>query len=91
MRLYLTLLIFSIHLTGFVQKNTIFINEFVANNTSGFRDIDAKHQDWIELYNSGELHVNLKGYALSDDNNELDKWIFPKIIIPPSFFHSVVF
>lgn len=37
--------------------------------------------EWIELYNSGIEAVSLRGYALSDDADRLDKWAFPTVSI----------
>ena len=39
--------------------------------------------DWIELYNGSDEAVDLKGYALSDDENVPQKWVFPSIRMEP--------
>ena len=39
--------------------------------------------DWIEFYNPSESPVNIKGYHLSDDKNELDKYEIPDMEIAP--------
>lgn len=43
--------------------------------------MDGDYPDWIELYNPGNISVNLQGFGLSDDLNEPFKWTFPNIEI----------
>ena len=69
-------------LSGFVlNSQTIRINEVVSSN-SIFFDEDGDTPDWIELYNYGNQSVNMGNWAISDDENNLTKWIFPEITIP---------
>ncbi|QNU68845.1 CotH kinase family protein [Ruminiclostridium herbifermentans] len=67
---------------------TIFINEIMASNTTlrdgDIEDADAgssggAYSDWIELYNSGNQAVDLRGYTLSDSSST---WEFPSGVIP---------
>ncbi len=37
--------------------------------------------DWIELYNAGNTAVKLDGCFLSDDKEELGKWMFPRVTL----------
>ena len=60
----------------------IVINEFMASNKSGIRDEDGDHSDWIELYNNSDMAVNLLGWGLTDDANNLLKWQFPAVMLP---------
>lgn len=53
------------------------INEFMASNDTTEPDQDGEFDDWIELYNNGNSTINLDGYFLSDDADELMKWEFP--------------
>ena len=57
---------------------TLVLNEFLAANGVGLADEDGEQQDWIEIYNSGATTVNLAGWALTDDHDKFDKWIFPE-------------
>ena len=59
----------------------VVINEFMAANSKTLHDEDGDSSDWIELYNSGDAAVNLKGYYLSDQTNLLSKWRFPDVTI----------
>ncbi len=46
---------------------TVFINEWMAENTSFMADpADGLFDDWFELYNPGSNVVNLAGYYLTD-------------------------
>lgn len=53
------------------------INEFMASNDATVADQDGEFDDWIELYNNSPDPVDLTGYFLSDDADDLPKWTFP--------------
>ena len=55
----------------------VVVNEFLADNISDTTDEAGQHEDWIELYNTTSLPINLYGLFLSDDPNQLNKYIFP--------------
>ncbi len=57
------------------------INEFMASNTAAVADQDGEFDDWIEIYNKGNLPINLDGYSLSDNANNLTKWTFPSGLV----------
>jgi uncharacterized repeat protein (TIGR02543 family) len=60
------------------------INEFVSSNINGIQDEDGANEDWIELYNYGNVAINLSGFGLSDDKDLPYKWVFPSISISPN-------
>lgn len=62
--------------TLFVGGDVV-INEIMASNSSTAADQDSEYDDWIELYNRTSSSIDLSGYYLSDDADELDKWEFP--------------
>ncbi len=53
------------------------INEFMASNGSTAADQDGEFDDWIEFYNNGSSSIDLEGFFLSDDADELMQWPFP--------------
>ena len=55
------------------------INEFVALNNSTLYDEDGQSSDWIEIYNPHQDIVDLEGYFLTNDRENLKKWEFPKV------------
>jgi spore coat protein CotH len=55
----------------------IVINEFMASNDATIADQDGDFDDWVELYNKGTESVDISGYTLSDDSEELDLFAFP--------------
>ena len=57
------------------------INEVMASNFSKVADQDGEYDDWVELYNGGANDINLTGFYLSDNENILNKWMFPNITI----------
>ncbi len=54
----------------------LLLNEIVSSNSASLSDEDGNSPDWIEIYNPAPNTVNLQGYSLSDDIEELDKWTF---------------
>ena len=58
------------------------INEIMASNISSVTDQDGGYDDWVELYNGNNFSLNLNGYYLSDNENDLTKWSFPNMSIP---------
>ena len=59
------------------------INEIMAANSTSVADQDGEYDDWVELYNGGTNSINLNGFYLSDNENDLTKWSFPNVVIQP--------
>ena len=57
------------------------INEFMASNESIITDAYGDYDDWIEFYNNTENDIQLSGYFLSDDADDLTQWVFPDTFI----------
>ena len=84
---YLLLIIFLFPSNLFAE---IYINEVMSSNSDVIYDEFGESSDWLELYNSGGNPVNLGGYGLSDDIEDLYKWTFPSVTINPNS-HLLVF
>ena len=59
------------------------INEVVSSN-SEYIDEDGDTPDWLELHNYGTQDISINGQFLSDDVDDLEKWIFPNITLSPN-------
>jgi hypothetical protein len=68
----------------------LFINEFMANNDAAVEDPDGNYPDWIELYNGGNVSVDVSGMYLTDDLVNPDVWSFPEGTIIDSAGYLVV-
>lgn len=68
---------------------SLFINEWMAANTRTLADpADGDFDDWFELFNPGDVAVDLSGYWLSDRlTDQLARWKIPdgSIIGPRGF------
>ena len=53
------------------------ISEFMASNDGTLLDQDGASSDWIEIINTGDTPVDLGGWSLTDNAQELTKWSFP--------------
>lgn len=59
----------------------IYITEVMTSNqNTACPDVNGKY-DYIELYNMGGQHINLKDYGLSDNAKKPRKWQFPDLTI----------
>ncbi|MEM7230945.1 MAG: CotH kinase family protein [Planctomycetota bacterium] len=63
------------------RAQNVFISEFLASNTQTLADEDGEYRDWVELYNPLDTAVDLEGWALTDDLEVSDKWVFPAVTI----------
>jgi hypothetical protein len=61
----------------------------MASNRGVVLDNLGDSSDWIELYNASNRNINLKNYFLTDKVNNISKFSFPELILPPSSFHVV--
>lgn len=66
---------------GEVTESGIYINEYSTNSTQTLMDEDGDFVAWVEIYNSTDKKVNLKGMSLSDDSFDKVKWVFPNFKI----------
>jgi len=56
----------------------LLINEWMAANTHTLADpADGDYADWFELYNPGEVAVDLFGYRLTDNLTNTAKFVIP--------------
>lgn len=71
----------TINLTGTVTSPVVlpelYINEFMASNSSTIADEYGEFDDWIEIYNASDDEVDLAGYYISDDLLNITKYRIP--------------
>ncbi len=77
-----TLILLSTLIAAFLsaqERPAIVINEFLASNVSTNGEIADFNDfsDWIELYNAGNVNVDLGGYFITDKPGALCKWKLP--------------
>ncbi|WP_462280665.1 CotH kinase family protein [Salinivirga cyanobacteriivorans] len=65
---------------------SLVINEVMFANHSTIEDEDGDTPDWVELFNSGNETLNLRGYQLTDDTTEISHWSFPDYNMMPGEF-----
>lgn len=72
---------------AFKPSQEVVINEFMASNATTRTDENGDSSDWIELWNPNEAPVDVSGWFLSNDANQLTKWSLPGFTMAPrSFF-----
>jgi spore coat protein CotH len=79
-----------------VNAAGLVISEFVTLNGSkpplgagDLLDEDGDSSDWIEIYNSTDTAINLAGWYLTNDANDLTRWEFPSVQIGPGQFEVI--
>ncbi len=60
-----------------VMTTAPIITEFMASNDNTLADGDGASPDWIEIHNPTPQAINLAGWHLTDEDDNLDKWTFP--------------
>lgn len=65
------------------------INELMAANRTQLMDEDGDWSDWLELYNASPEPVDMTGCALSDDDVNQRKWVFPALTLQPGEYRVI--
>lgn len=65
------------------SDSPVIVNEIVSSNRTVLEDENGQYYDYIELYNRSGGSVDLSGWYLSDDAENLRKWRFPEVSIEP--------
>ncbi len=63
-----------------------YLSEFMASNTRTLKDETGQYVDWIELFNPADAALDLRGWSLTDDAGDLNKWRFPATNLPAGGF-----
>ena len=79
-------ILYILFLFEFLLGQTIQINEIVSTNGTVLYDEDGDTPDWFELYNTSGQEINLNGFGITDDPNDLSMWVFPSIVLEPNGF-----
>jgi len=61
----------------------IILNEVMTNNKGILVDDMGANSDWVEIYNNTDQPVDLSRFALSDDEQNPLKWVFPRMELAP--------
>lgn len=59
----------------------VVINEYSTNETQTLLDDEGEFVSWVELFNSGSEAVSLNSFSLTDDELDVQKWLFPNVTI----------
>ncbi|HPR18426.1 MAG TPA: CotH kinase family protein, partial [Candidatus Cloacimonadota bacterium] len=72
-----------------LSAQTVRINEAMANNGATIEDEDGDSSDWLELFNASTSDINLYNYGLSDNRDDLYKWLLPDITMSPGEYRLI--
>ena len=72
-----------------VTPGELEITEVMASNTLYYPDENGVCQDYIEIHNTSDKEINLKGWYLSDSSDKLKRWSFPAVTLPANGYMVV--
>ncbi len=72
-----------------LSNTSLVLTEFLSSNKTGIVDNYGGHEDWIEIKNTGNQPVNLKGKYLTDDLANPTKFELPDVTIEPNHYYLV--
>ncbi len=67
-------------------NNLLCFNEIMINNRNSTKDKDSDYENWVEVYNMSDKEINLNGFGITNNNEDLFKWKFPDVSIQPHSF-----
>lgn len=65
-------------------KAQVVINEFMASNTTTVTDNFGEYDDWVELYNTSNVDVDISAWSITDSLGDLRKFKFKRPTIIPA-------
>lgn len=65
------------------------INEVMFSNTAALANENGDFYPWVEIYNPGDIPVQLSNYFLSANPSLDPKWQFPEFWLQPGAFYVV--
>lgn len=71
------------------MPKTLYISEAMSNNKSVLADENGNFCDWIEICNPTSADINLKGYTLTDDSTDIEKFVFDSFEIKSGDYITV--
>lgn len=74
-----------------VQGQDVVINELMQSNVNVLYVDNEFPDSWIELYNTTNKSINLKGYAVGDSEKYSKAYVLPENVLIPSFGHLVIY
>lgn len=78
MKQYYFLALLLLTTSSLLTAQEIVINEIQAKNLSTYKNPKTgEYSDWIELKNTTSSSIDLSGYFLTDDKENLKKWTIP--------------
>ena len=63
------------------QYEGLVISEVMPSNRTAVADEEGNYSDWVELWNSSDRAISMKGLGLSDRSDSI-RFLFPDIILP---------
>ena len=75
-KIFFILFVF-ISLALFSQVQGLYINEFMASNSTAYADDNGEYDDWIEIYNASNEPIDIGGMYITDDLNDLTLYQIP--------------
>lgn len=72
------------------NEKSLIINEIMNNNSSYLPQNGSEYYDWIELKNSSSEDINLSNYTLTTNDNLLEMYHLPDVILNPGEYYILM-
>ena len=69
--------------------DTVYISEFIAEQLKSYADENGDYEDWLELHNPTAAPIDLTGWYLTDNANNLTKWQIPTLVLNPGQYRVI--
>ncbi len=69
----------------------VYINEFMASNSTTAMDAYGAYSDWIEIYNANDKDYDISGGGISDTLAQPKKYVFPEGTVVPAKGYLLIF
>ena len=84
--------LFFIYFSLFTLKGqNIVINEYSAANYNTYQDNYGEYEDWVELYNTSAVAIDIDGWTITDKPSNPTKWTIPSSFIIPANGVAIIY
>lgn len=71
-------------------QSELILSEAMSGNSSYLPQNGAQYYDWIEVKNVSDHDIQLSEYGLSDKSNQLNRFVFPDVVLKPNEYYVVM-
>ena len=74
-----------------IKKYKLEITEYMTHNKRALYDEYGNYYDWVEIHNKGDTDYDIEGLYITDNKNNLKKYLIPKVTLKKDEYMIVYF